>query len=122
MQDFTVEELVALHAGIIARDGGDNRIISEANLHQLVFHAYRIGDPVSRAALALFTLVAYPAFREGNERAALALATRILANEGYAIPDKDAADFGLLAEGVLAFSVEPEDIREWLTAHAKKEQ
>lgn len=122
MQELTVEEIVALHAGIIARDGGDNRIISEANLHQLVFRANLIGDPLPRAALVLYSLVAYPAFREGNERAALALATRILANEGYTISAKDAADFGRLAEGVRAFTAEPEEIEAWLTVHAKNVQ
>ena len=122
MQELTVEEIVTLHAAIIARDGGDDRIISEANLHQLVFRSNQIAESIPRAALALFSLVAYPAFREGNERAALALATRILAKEGYAISAKDAADFGQLAESVRAFTAEPEEIEAWLTIHVKKEQ
>ena len=122
MRDLTVEQIVALHAAIIARDGGDNRIISEPNLHQLVFRANLIADPISRTALALFSLVTYPAFREGNEKAALELATQILAGEGYCIPLKHASELARLAEGILTFTVEPEEIGAWIAAHAKKER
>ena len=122
MQDLTVEQIVALHAAIIARDGGDNRIISEPNLHQLVFRANLIADPISRTALALFSLVAYPAFQEGNEKAAVELATWILTGEGYCIPREHAPELARLAEGILTFTVEPEDIGAWIAAHAKKEQ
>lgn len=122
MQDITVEQIVALHAAIIARDGGDDRIISEPNLHQLVFRANLTADPISRAALALFSLVAYPAFREGNQRAALELAARILDEEGYRIPKEEATEFARLADGIVSFTVEPEDVGAWLTAHTRKER
>ncbi len=122
MQDLSVDQVIALHAAIIARDGGDGRIISEANLHELVFRANLTPDPVDRAALVLWSLVAYPAFREGNCRTAEKLAIGILAQEGYRIPGGDRAGLGDLARGIDTFVVEPEDITAWLTTHAKKEE
>jgi len=119
MQDLSVDRIIALHAAIITRDGGDSRIISEANLHQLVFRANLISDPLPRAALALYSLAAYPAFREGNIRAAQELAEEILTDGGYALDTGDEEPFGRLAEGVVAFTVEPEEIESWLAAHAR---
>ncbi len=121
MQDLTVDGIVALHAAIIARDGGDSRIISEANLLQMVFRANLITDPLSRAALILYSLAAFPAFREGNRRIGQELAFRVLAEGGNTIPEKHAAELGRLADGVAAFTVGPEDIEAWLAAHANKQ-
>lgn len=122
MQDLTVDMVIALHAAIIARDGGDGRIISEANLHELVFRANLIPGLVDRASLALWSLVAYPAFREGNFRTAQKLAFEILAQEGYRIPGEDAAGLEHLIRGIDTFVVEPEDITAWLSTHARKEE
>ena len=121
MQDLTVDRIIAVHAAVIARDGGDNRIISEANLHELVFRANLLPDPIPRAALTLFSLVAYPAFREGNERIAQELAVRILEEGGYGVSIGNRGELSRLAEGVTAFTVEPEDIEAWFAAHARKE-
>ena len=122
MQDLSVDQVIALHAAIIARDGGDGRIISEANLHELVFRANLTPDPVDRAALALWSLVAYPAFREGNCRTAQKLAIGILAQEGYRIAGEDAAELEHLVRGIATFVTEPEDITAWLKTHAGKEE
>lgn len=122
MQDLSVDQIIALHAAIIARDGGDGRIISEANLHELVFRANLTLNPVDRAALAFWSLVAYPAFREGNCRTARDLAIAILAQEGYHIAGEDAAGLEHLARGIDTFVAEPEDITAWLLAHARKEE
>ncbi len=122
MQDLSVDQVIALHAAIIARDGGDGRIISEANLHELVFRANLTSGPVERAALALWSLVAYPVFREGNHRTAQKLAIEILAQEGYRIPGEDIAGLEDLARGIETFEVEPEDITAWLSIHAGKEE
>ena len=121
MHDLAVERIIAVHAAIIARDGGDSRIISEANLHQLVFRANLIPDPIPRAALLFYTLAAYPAFREGNKRTAQELAEEILAEGGYSLDTADEEPFARLAEGIAAFTVEPEDIDSYLAAHARKD-
>ncbi|MCK9579575.1 MAG: hypothetical protein M0Q92_03880 [Methanoregula sp.] len=120
MQDLTVDRIIAVHAEVIARDGGDSRIISEANLHELVFRVNLLTDPIPRAALTLFSLVAYPAFREGNERIAQELAARILEEGRYVISIENSGELSRLAEGITAFTVEPEDIEAWFAAHAKK--
>lgn len=120
MQDIAVDRIIAIHATIMTRDGGDRRIISEANLHQLIFRANLIPDPIARAALALYSLSAYPVFREGNIRTAQKLAVDILADGGYTLDPDDTQPLRRLAEGVAAFTVEPDEIGSWLAAHAQK--
>jgi hypothetical protein len=121
MQDLQTDQIIALHSAIIARDGGDNRIISEGNLHQLVFQANLIPETIQRAAAVFYSLVAYPAFREGNIRTAQELAARILAEGGYCIDVGDNPAIRHLADGILAFTTEPEDIGAWYLAHARKQ-
>ena len=62
-----------------------SRIISEANLHQMVFRANLIPECVPRAAFIFYSLCAFPAFREGNFRTALAVTERVLETGGYRI-------------------------------------
>jgi hypothetical protein len=121
MQDLAVDQIITLHSAIIARDGVDGRLLSEGNLHQLVFRANLIPDPVQRAAFAFYALIAYPAFREGNEAVARELAARILAGRGYRWNPDDNGDLALLAEGILAFTVELEDAGEWFRTHARNQ-
>jgi hypothetical protein len=120
MQDLGVEQIIALHTTIIARDGGDSRLLSEGNLHQLVFRANLIPESVPRAAFAFYSLVAYPAFREGNETIARELAAGILAEGGYCMDRADELHIGHLAKGILSFTTEPEDIEAWLAVHIHK--
>jgi len=68
MQDLTLETIIAIHDGILAKDGGDSRVLSEGNLLQLVFRANLTGDPLKRAALVFYSLCAFPVFRTGNRR------------------------------------------------------
>jgi hypothetical protein len=118
MQDLAVDQIITLHTAIIARDGGDGRLLSEGNLHQFIFRANLIPDPVQRAAFAFFALIAYPAFREGNEDVARELAARILAGVGYRWDPDTREDLALLAEGILTFTVELEDTEAWFRTHA----
>ncbi|MDO9034816.1 MAG: Fic family protein, partial [Methanoregula sp.] len=78
IDELTVELVIAFHKQVMKTDGGDDRLLSEANLHQMVFSANRIDDIYQRAALAFFSLVAYPAFRDGNSRTARLVAEMIL--------------------------------------------
>jgi prophage maintenance system killer protein len=120
MDELTVEQILTLHTRIMAGDGGDARLLSEPNLHQLVFRANLVPDVFRRAALVLFTLCAYPAFRDGNRRTAHALASRILEQEQYLLAPDDPRVAGLLA-GVAAYTVELEEIEQWLRTNVKKE-
>jgi prophage maintenance system killer protein len=120
MQDLLVDQIITLHKIIITRDGGDGRLLSEGNLHQLVFRANLIPGTLPRAAFVFYSLVAYPAFREGNKRTARELAGRILADEGYRIGQADETQICQLAEGILAFTKELQDIEAWLADHAHK--
>jgi len=122
MQDLVVEQIIGLHTTIIARDGGDNRLLSEGNLHQLVFRANLITESVPRAAFAFYSLVAYPAFREGNETIAWDLAAGILAEGGYCIDQADEMQISHLAKGILSFTTELEDVDAWLTTHARNQK
>ncbi|MEN6443224.1 MAG: Fic family protein [Methanoregula sp.] len=119
MDDLTVEKIIAVHDAITAKDGGDARLLSEPNLHQFVFSVNLIPDTCRRAALALFFLCAYPAFRDGNKRTAHALASMILGNEGYCLAPDDERVAGLFA-GVASYTVEPADIEAWLRCHVIK--
>jgi len=119
MDDLTVEQVIAFHKQVMETDGGDDRLLSEASLHQMVFSANRIEGVYSRAAFSFFSLVAYPAFREGNSRTARLVAETILSNNGYTLEDCD-DEMASLAQGILSFTVEPADIEEWLHSHYKK--
>lgn len=121
MQDLAVDQIIALHDAIIARDGGDGRLLFEGNLHQLTFRANMIPDPTERAAQVFYTLIAYPAFREGNDTVARELAARILREDGYCWNQDDNGELARLGEGILAFTVEPEAVEAWFRAHAGKQ-
>ena len=119
MEDLTVEQVVAIHNRIIEKGNGDSRIISEANLHQMVFSANLIPEVVSRGAFIFYSLCAYPAFRQGNFRTALAVTERVLESEGYRITG-DMAGIIALAEGIHGFTTEPEEIEQWLRNNIEK--
>ena len=119
MDDLTVEQVIAFHKQVIGIDGGDDRLFSEASLHQMVFLANRMDDVHTRAALALYSLVAYPAFRDGNGRTAQLVAEMILFNNGYKLEDDDDEMTGLV-HGIASFTVEQADVEEWLRSRYKK--
>ena len=119
MDMLTVEQVINFHTKVMETDGGDSRVLSEANLHQMVFLANRIEDVLKRAAFVFFSLVAYPAFRDGNGRTARLIAEMILTGNGYAIEGGNDEMTGLV-QGIELFTVEQEDIEEWLRSHAKK--
>ena len=118
MDDLTVEQVITLHRYVMKIDEGDNRLFSEASLHQMVFFANRIEECCSRAGFAFFSLVAYPAFREGNDHTARLIAEKILNQNGFTIGE-DNAGLDALAKGIELFTVEPVDIEEWLCSHVK---
>ena len=119
MEDLTVEQVETIHTRIMAEEKGDCRILSEANLHQLVFRANLIPECVPRAAFIFYSLCAYPAFREGNSGTALAVTEQVLASGGYRITGEKAGIMAL-AEGILAFTTEPEEIEQWLWNNIQK--
>ena len=119
MDDLTVEQVIAFHKQVMKTYGGDDRLLSEANLHQIVFSVNRIESVQKRAALAFFSLVAYPAFRDGNSCTAVLVAEMILFNNGYTLEGGD-DEMTTLVQGILSFTVEQEDVEEWLRSHYKK--
>ena len=86
MTVLTIDQIIEIHAGVIAHDGGDSRILSEAALHQMVFYANCITDIYRRAAFTLYSLCAYPPFREGNEQTAQVVMEQILLEGGLRLP------------------------------------
>jgi len=113
MEDLTVEQVEIIHTGIMTEEKGDCRILSEANLHQLIFRANLIPECVPRAAFIFYSLCAYPAFREGNFGTALAVTEQVLASEGYQLTGTKAGIMAL-ADGIVAFITEPEEVEQWL--------
>lgn len=113
MKDLTVEQVEAVHRRLMEEQKGDTRVISEANLFQMVFRANLTDDVVLRASIVFWSLCAFPVFREGNERTALALAEQVLADNGYCIKG-DSTALLVLAHRIQEFSAEPEDIDHWL--------
>ncbi len=118
MDDITVEQVIAFHKQVIKSDGGDARLFSEANLHQVVFLANRIEGMYQRAALAFFSLCAYPAFREGNSRTARLVAEMILSDNGYTL-EAGENEMAELVQGIASFTVEQADVEAWLRSHSK---
>jgi prophage maintenance system killer protein len=118
MTPLTVDMILEIHGDVIAQDGGDSRVLSEANVHQMVFLANSIPDVYRRAAFALYSLCAYPPFCEGNERTARIVVERILLEcDLYFAPDDDCIT--LLIAGISAYTMEPEDIERVLREHAQ---
>jgi prophage maintenance system killer protein len=119
MEELTIEMVIEIHNRIMVEKRGDCRILSEANLHQLVFRANLVPEIVPRAALVFYALCAYPAFREGNEGTAQAVSELVLASGGYRIPRQNAV-FNALAERIAAFTTEPEDVEQWFCNNVQK--
>lgn len=119
MDDLTIEAVEQIHRNLTETDKGDTRIISEANIVQGVFHANLINQVIPRAAFVFYWLCAFPAFREGNERTALAMTEQILADGDYRITG-DTGELMALAQGIREFSAEPEDIERWLDTNTRK--
>jgi hypothetical protein len=113
MEDLTVGQVDAIHNRIMMANKGDCRILSEATLFQLVFRANLIPECLPRAVFIFYSLCAYPAFREGNIGTALAVTEQVLASGGYRITGEKAGIIAL-AEGICAFTTEPEEIEQWL--------
>jgi len=113
MEDLTVELVEAIHNKVMEEEQGDCRVLSEANLHQMVFRANLIPMCVPRAAFVFYSLCAYPAFQEGNSGTALAVTEQVLSSEGYRITGERAGIMAL-AQGIFAFTTEPEEIEQWL--------
>jgi prophage maintenance system killer protein len=119
MEDLSVEEIEAVHHRIMMAERGDCRILSEANLHQMVFRANLIPDCVPRAAFIFYSLCAYPAFREGNTETALAMTEQVLKSGGYRITGEKTRIVAL-TEGILAFTTEPEEIEQWFCDNVRE--
>jgi hypothetical protein len=119
MEDLSVEGIIMTHDRIMADKVGDCRILSEANLLQLVFRANLIPELAPRAAFIFYSLCAFPAFREENTGTALAVTEQVLTSGGYQITGEKSRILPL-AEGILAFTTEPEDIELWLSNNLRK--
>jgi len=119
MQDLTLESILEIHDGIMAKEGGDSRVLSEGNLHEIVFRANILEETYKRAASVLYSLCAYPAFRKGNRRTALRLAETILASNGCRA-DIPCEAFRALVKGIDEFTAEIEDVEQFLALHSGK--
>jgi prophage maintenance system killer protein len=119
MEDITVKQVEAIHDRIILEEKGDCRVLSEANLHQMVFQANLIPECVPRAAFIFYSLCAYPAFREGNTGTALMMTEEVLSFGGYRIAGETTGILAL-AEGIIAFTTEPEEIEQWITDNVRE--
>lgn len=120
MDDVTVETVEAIHAMTMEDGKGDCRILSEANLLQLVFQANLIPGCVPRAAFVFYSLSAYPVFREGNERTAHELTLQILSEGGYGIDPAGQMQLGQLSRDITSFTTDIPAIGAWFAEHARK--
>jgi prophage maintenance system killer protein len=119
MDDLTADDIIAIHSRHIAVEGGDARILSEANIHQLVFRVNLSGEVFHQAALILFSFCAYPPFREGNVQTALCIIKKIFSKYRYRVIFNE-VELSDLVKGVESFSLEIEDLEDWLHRHAEK--
>jgi prophage maintenance system killer protein len=119
MDKLTADDVIAIHSRILAQDGGDTRMLSEAGLHQMVFHVNLSPDVFHQAAFVLFSFCAYPPFREGNMETAICIIKNILNTEGYRIELEKTVLSGLV-KGIDSFSLEIEDLEDWIQRHAQK--
>ena len=119
MNNLTVDQIFEVHQSIMERSDGDQRLLSEANLHQMVFRVNGIHDPLRKAATAVFLLVAYPPFLDGNKRTAKEILEIILAQNGYNLLYDDDSIRNLI-QGVVTFTVEEDDIERWLLNRTRK--
>ena len=119
MEDLTLDWVLEVHERIAEECRCDHRIVSEAGLHQMVFRANLVPGCIHRAALVFYTLCAYPSFREGNEKTALAVSMDILASGGYRVVAEPAALLDL-AEGIRDFVTEQEDVDRWLLENTRE--
>jgi prophage maintenance system killer protein len=119
MDDLTIDDIIGIHSHLISQVGGDARVLSEAGLHQVVFHVNLSADVFHKAAFVLFSFSAYPPFREGNVQTALCIIKKILDAEDYRIEfgDKELAD---LVKGVESFSLDIEDLEDQIRKYAQK--
>ena len=119
MEEISAAKIREIHDGIIGRNGVDCRILSEAGLNQLVFRANLTADTVQKAAFILYSLSAYPVFREGNTETAIDLCEQVLAAGGIRLRNRR-AEMTRLTDGILSFMTEPEDIEQWLYQNVEK--
>jgi prophage maintenance system killer protein len=119
MEEITVRKVLEIHDRIVAETGGDKRILSEASLYQFILQVNLIHECIPQAAHILFSLCTYPVFREKNTETAFILAESVLASGGYRICGTT-AEMTALAEAILGYSVEIEDIEGWLCRNIKK--
>jgi len=116
MPAITVEDIIKVHDLVTEGTADDTRLTSEAGLHEIVFLASRIEDPHLQAACIIFSICAYPPFRDGNKRTAIRIADDILSAAGLCRKAGDDEIFDLM-RGVAAFTVEQDDIKTWLREH-----
>jgi prophage maintenance system killer protein len=119
MADLTVDAIIAIHSRLIAQENGDARLLSEANLHQLVFQVNISGDIFYKAAFVLFSFCAYPPFREGNVQTAFCIINKILDDEDYQV-EQDTTEIAALVLGVESFTLEIEDLEDWMHRNVHK--
>jgi len=119
MQDLTLETIIAIHDMILVKDGGDNRIICEGLLNEVVFQANLREDRIQRAATVFWSLCAYPAFREGNKRTGYRLAEAILSTDDSPV-SLPCDEIRTLVQGINSFTVEIEDVEQFLHRQSRK--
>jgi prophage maintenance system killer protein len=117
MEEFTVSTIIGMHNRILAHDGGDDRILCEGILNEVVFQVNLQDNPVSQAATVFWSLCAYPAFREGNRRTAYRLAEAILSTDDSPV-SLACEEMRSLVQGITAYTVEIEDVKRVLEHHA----
>ena len=120
MEELTAALVTAIHDRIVTDQKSDPRILSEASLHQMVFQAELVPGSIPRAAFVFYSLCAFPPFREANAETAITLAEEILASGGYSLQG-ELSGIMAIADGIRAFTTEPEDVEEWFRAHTRKE-
>ena len=125
MEYLTAQDILVLHARIVAKTGGSQGIRDVHLLGSLVerpkasFDGKEQSSTIfEKAAVYLESLATYHVFVDGNKRTALAASARFLFLNGYTLnaPNKDAEIFVLK---VATEKLEIKEITEWFKRHAK---
>ena len=95
------------------------KVVTRGYFLKRVFTRRSSRDVFHKAAFILFSFCAYPPFREGNVQTALCIVRKILCAEGYLVnlQDNDISD---MVKGVESFSLEIEDLEDWMRTHVQK--
>jgi len=116
IQDFTLEQIKAIHDHIISKYGGQQGILYEATLEHLLMILESCPDPARKAATIIHCIAARSPFIDGNKRTAFEVANILLITykRTIVVDNKDLVTFMLLVADNKKTIFE---VEEWIHSH-----